>query len=209
MVRNTFFTGTIMTPLLIGMLFFGGCNGDNGQTQPPAGQDSFVYNEAEEADEPAGFEEAEPEPADLDPSDPKERALADFQLTDTGLADPPSDMDPYANTVTPGSHSARQPVTIPPEVINPEYKALLNEDNQLVVTGRTVDELLDIIGEPLAMLRQGQRGSGWHREVWILPIYREDSTGLYLYIENGKVTEFRLDTFVGIGNHPGLLEWFQ
>lgn len=99
-------------------------------------------------------------------------------------------------------------VTIPPEVIHPRYKPLLNEHDELVVSGRSVEELLEMIGEPMSMIRQGQRGSGWHKEVWILPIYREDSTGLYLYIQNGQVVDWRLDTFVGIGNHPNLLEWF-
>jgi hypothetical protein len=102
----------------------------------------------------------------------------------------------------------RPVVTIPPEVINPQYKPLLNENNELVVSGRSVDELLELIGEPMSMIRQGQRGSGWHKEVWVLPIYQEDSTGLYIYIQNGKVADWRLDTFVGIGNHPQLLEWF-
>jgi hypothetical protein len=58
------------------------------------------------------------------------------------------------------------------------------------------------------MIRQGQRGSGWHKEVWVLPIYQEDSTGLYIYIQNGQVVDWRLDTFVGLRSHPQLLEWF-
>ena len=104
-----------------------------------------------------------------------------------------------------GQDNERQPVVIPPEVINPDFSALLNEDNELIVSGRSVDELLELIGEPPHMLRQGHRGSGWHKEVWILPIYQEDSTGLYIYIQNGQVSDWRLDTFVGVGNHPQLL----
>ncbi len=104
---------------------------------------------------------------------------------------------------------SRPAVTIPPEVINPDYKALLNDDNELIVSGRTVDELLELVGEPPHILRQGHRGSGWHKEVWVLPIYQEDSTGLYIYIQNGQVSDWRLDTFMGVGNHPQLLEWFR
>lgn len=108
-----------------------------------------------------------------------------------------------------GSRDNDRPVvTIPPEVMNPQYRPLLNENNELLLTGRTVDELLELIGEPMSMLRQGQRGSGWHKEVWVLPIYQEDSTGLYIYIQNGKVADWRLDTFVGLRSHPQLLEWF-
>ncbi len=103
---------------------------------------------------------------------------------------------------------AHQPVIISPEVINPDYKALLNQDNELIVSGRSVDELLGLIGEPPMMLRQGHRGSGWHKEIWVLPIYLKDSTGLYIYIKNGRVADWRLDTFVGIRSHPQLLEWF-
>ena len=103
----------------------------------------------------------------------------------------------------------RHVVIIPLEVINPLYKPLLDVNNQLDITGRSVDELLELIGEPMSMIRQGQRGSEWHKEVWILPIYQKDSTGLYIYIENNRVTDWRLDTFVGIGSHPQLIEWFR
>ncbi len=101
------------------------------------------------------------------------------------------------------------PVRISPEVINPDYKGLLNENSELILSGRSIDELVDLIGKPPNVLRQGHRESGWHKEIWILPIYLKDSTGLYIYIQNGEVADWRLDTFVGIGNHPQLLEWFR
>ena len=116
----------------------------------------------------------------------------------------------YAETIQdePDEPEAEQTVTIPRDVIHPDYEDLLNENDELDICDRSVEELLELIGEPPHLLRQGHRGSGWHKEVWILPIYQKDSTGLYIYMEDGKVADWRLDTFMGIGNHKQLLDWF-
>lgn len=102
----------------------------------------------------------------------------------------------------------REPVIISPEIIKPEYRGLLNEANELDVK-RSVSELLELIGEPPVLIRQGARDTERSREVWVLHLYEKDSTGLYLFIKEGKVADWRLDTFMGIANHDHLLEWFQ
>lgn len=107
------------------------------------------------------------------------------------------------------SDTTRPAVPIPPEVINPDYKALLDDENMLDMSGRCLHELLDIIGEPRFLLRQGHRDADRSKEIWILHIYKKDSTGLYLFFEDGKIADWQLDTFMGIGNHSHLLEWFK
>lgn len=115
----------------------------------------------------------------------------------------------HADTTLETTEWPMDPVSISPEWVTPRYRNLLSEDHTLDPSGLTVGELLERIGEPRFVIRQGDRDAPFHREIWILPIYLEDSTGLYLYFENGVVTKWRLDTFMGMGNHPQLLEWFN
>jgi len=216
MFVTRFITGTLLIALLAM-----GCNSDE-EPAPDAPEQKPIELEdvRDDLDDPADEDTAietytpvEPETPELESVD-EDADPEQGQVTRDRNEDDPNAV---ANASEPQDRTDRDQqadqdrpvVTIPPEVMNPEYRALLNEDNELIVSGRSVDELLELIGEPMSMIRQGQRGSGWHKEVWILPIYQEDSTGLYIYIENGQVADWRLDTFVGIGNHPQLLEWFR
>ncbi len=204
------FTGT----LLFALLAFG-CNSGDEPVHDAREQAPIELEDVRnDVDDPAG-DTVIREAAPLEPKTPERGAAEETSGTQASApansdrqdrgqaadASEPQDRDSRAG-------EDRPVVTIPPEVINPDYKPLLNENNELIVSGRSVDELLELIGEPMSLLRQGQRGSGWHKEVWILPIYQEDSTGLYLYIQNGEVVDWRLDTFVGLQSHPQLLEWF-
>lgn len=219
-LQRMFVTRFITGTLLITFLAMG-CNSEeelapDASEQMPIELDDVHDGLDDPADDDAVIETytpVEPDTPELESVD--EEAISDQSelMYDRREDDP----DAVANALEPQDRTDRNEyadddrpvVTIPPEVINPQYKPLLNEDNELVVMGRSVDELLELVGEPMSMIRQGQRGSGWHKEVWVLPIYQEDSTGLYLYIENNEVVDWRLDTFVGIGSHPQLLEWFQ
>ena len=200
-----------------------GCNSDE-ETAPDAPEQMPIELDdvRNDLDDPADddtvietYTPVEPDTPDLESRDDQAN-LEQGQVTRNRHEDDPNAV---ANALEPQDREDRDEradrdrdrpvVTIPPDVINPQYKPLLDENNRLDLSGRSVDELLELIGEPMSMIRQGQRGSGWHKEVWILPIYQEDSTGLYIYIENGQVADWRLDTFVGIGSHPQLLEWFR
>jgi len=216
MLVTRFITGTLLIALLAM-----GCNSEEEPVPDAAEQKPIELDDVrddlvdpEEEDTVIDkYTPVEPDTPELESVD-EGAILEQGQVTRDRQVDDP---DAAANAAEPQDRTDRDDqadqdrpvVTIPPDVINPQYKPLLNEDNELVVSGRSVDELLELIGEPMSMIRQGQRGSGWHKEVWILPIYKEDSTGLYIYIENGQVADWRLDTFVGIGNHPQLLEWFR
>ncbi|TVQ74643.1 MAG: hypothetical protein EA363_01450 [Balneolaceae bacterium] len=198
-----------------------GCNSEeepvpDAPEQKPIELEDVRDDVADPADEDTVIETYTP----VEPDTPKLESVDEEAIPEQGQVTRDryeDDPNAVANALEPQDRTDRDEqanqdrpvVTIPPEVINPQYKPLLNEHNELVVSGRSVDELLELIGEPMSMIRQGQRGSGWHKEVWILPIYQEDSTGLYLYIENNQVADWRLDTFVGIGSHPQLLEWFR
>ncbi len=212
------FVTRILTGTLVLALLAFGCNSGEEPAVDPAEQQPVELEDVRNGLDDPGSDTIE----ELTPVEPDTPGLnaADAPTgepapdTRRGQPEPEHDAvagDPAAAVPrdrTGNGDNDRPVVTIPPEVINPQYKPLLNENNELVVSGRSVDELLELIGEPMSMIRQGQRGSGWHKEVWVLPIYQEDSTGLYLYIQNNQVVDWRLDTFVGIGNHPQLLEWF-
>ena len=215
-----FVTRLLAGTLLIALLAMG-CNSDEEVAPDPEEQMPIELDDIhDDLDDPADddtvietYTPVEPETPELEIPDEEANRDQDQMMRDRHEDDP----EAVVNASEPQDRTDRNEyadddrpvVTIPPEVINPQYKPLLNEHNELVVSGRSVDELLELIGEPMSMIRQGQRGSGWHKEVWILPIYQEDSTGLYIYIENGQVADWRLDTFVGIGSHPQLLEWFR
>lgn len=214
MLISRFVTGTFFV-----LMMTAGCGSDTNEESPANGQEHIDMEDIEDTeevvDEP-GAAEQEVIDQQREERQAEENALPEeIEETDpvaehAGMYDQQNgNAEPEANAGDSADEEAdRDAVTISRDVINPEYENLLNEDNELVVSGRTVDELLDLIGEPPHMLRQGHRGSGWHKEVWILPIYQEDSTGLYIYIENGQVADWRLDTFVGIGSHEQLLDWF-
>ncbi len=208
----------IVTGTFLALLIIAGCGNDNGE-QPPVDEQEQIDAEAIENDVDA------PEADDQEVIDqqreelPEEENALPEETNEPGPAghEPQEDADDprdqYAEAEDGTDESSdeqadRDAVTISRDVINPDYENLLNEDDELVVSGRTVEELLDLIGEPPHLLRQGHRGSGWHKEIWILPIYQEDSTGLYIYIEDGEVADWRLDTFMGIGSHEQLLDWF-
>lgn len=188
-------------------LFMMACNSEDEMPQDAAEQTPVELEDVQD-----DLLQSEMEESDIHHEVPLEPEDPELPEPDT-VVDPERQDEPAQQQSMQDQNSqpdrARPVVTIPPEVITPEYKPLLNERNELVVSGRTVDELIELIGEPPHLLRQGHRGSGWHKEVWILPIYQEDSTGLYIYIRNGNVEDWRLDTFVGLGNHPQLLEWFK
>lgn len=60
--------------------------------------------------------------------------------------------------------------------------------------GKTKDEAEDILGAPLILLREATK------EVWIYHPYDTDSTALYIYIQEDKVTNGFLDEYNGLGN---------
>ncbi len=217
-----FVTRLLTGTLLIAILFFGCNSGEEPATDPADLQPIELEDVRNDTTSPKDdvideHTPVEPDTPSLNASHepatepaPEARRGQDGTAHNTVTSEPE---DAPANAADPRDRNGngdndRPVVTIPPEVINPQYKPLLNENNELILTGRSVDELLELIGEPMSMIRQGQRGSGWHKEVWVLPIYQEDSTGLYIYIQNGQVADWRLDTFVGIRSHPQLLEWF-
>jgi hypothetical protein len=76
------------------------------------------------------------------------------------------------------------------------------------IIGASLQEVQRVLGEPIAMVRQGRDSSPVRREVRVYHPYEEDSTGLYLYILNGTVESFRLDTFLGLANSD-IMEYFR
>jgi hypothetical protein len=88
------------------------------------------------------------------------------------------------------------------------YNQFNDIDGYFDITGATLQEIQSVLGEPVALVRQGREGAPVRREVRVYYPYQEDSTGLYLYIVNGIVEEFRLDTFMGLANSD-VLDFFR
>lgn len=84
----------------------------------------------------------------------------------------------------------------------------LDDEGHVKVIGSTPEEILEQFGEPIAMIRQGKSGTEGSKEAWVYHVYPQDSTGLYIFFQDGKSVEHRLDSFNGVyGSH--LERWFR
>jgi len=63
-----------------------------------------------------------------------------------------------------------------------------------VIKGELNLNVRSLLGNPELLIRQGDK------EVWVFHPYDQDSTGLYLFFENGKLINSKLDEFNGFGN---------
>lgn len=66
------------------------------------------------------------------------------------------------------------------------------------LTGRLVNELKTLLGEPPVLVRSIAANPEYSREVWVYFPYEDDPTGLYIYFKGGRVTKTKLDEFNGL-----------
>ena len=74
--------------------------------------------------------------------------------------------------------------------------------------GRSLSEIQHILGDAPIIVKQSIKGAPIRREVRVYMPYSEDATGLYLFIQNEIVQDFKLDEFNGIQN-SSILEFFE
>jgi hypothetical protein len=88
------------------------------------------------------------------------------------------------------------------------YNHFLNPEGYLDLLGTTLDEIQEVLGDSPILVRQSVKGAPLRREIRVYFPYQEDATGLYLFFENEKVIEFRMDEFNGI-IQSGILDYMK
>lgn len=90
----------------------------------------------------------------------------------------------------------------------PPYSTFLNEEGYLDLLGRSMAEIDEVLGESPIVARQSIRGAPIRKEIRVYLPYEEDSTGLYIFFENERVIEFKMDEFNGI-IQSGILDYLK
>lgn len=88
------------------------------------------------------------------------------------------------------------------------YNYFADRDGFVSFQGRTLEEIQHILGEAPIVVKQSVPGAPIRKEVRVYLPYKEDPTGLYLFIQNEVVLDFKLDEFNGIQN-SSVLEFFE
>ncbi|MFZ5436230.1 MAG: hypothetical protein ACOZCF_07945 [Bacillota bacterium] len=87
----------------------------------------------------------------------------------------------------------------------PGWQAYFPTAETTTLTGKSVDEVRSLLGEPPVLLRSIARNPEFNREIWVFMPFEEDPTGLYIFFKGDRVSGSRLDEFNGIVN-SGLLD---
>lgn len=74
--------------------------------------------------------------------------------------------------------------------------------------GVSLDRIQQVLGDAPIVVRQSIPGAPVRKEVRVYMPYQEDLTGLYLFIENEVVQDFRMDEFNGIQN-SSIMDYFS
>lgn len=88
------------------------------------------------------------------------------------------------------------------------YSKFLDEEGYLSLNGRSLSDLQAHLGDPPVLVRQSVPNAPLRREVRVYMPYEKDPTGLYIFIENERVVNFRMDEFNGLRN-SSLLDYFN
>ena len=88
------------------------------------------------------------------------------------------------------------------------YNYFADSEGYVTFKGRTLAEIQQILGDAPIVVKQSIKGAPIRKEVRVYMPYSEDATGLYLFIQNEIVQDFRLDEFNGIQN-SSILEFFE
>lgn len=80
----------------------------------------------------------------------------------------------------------------------PGWERYFPSPTKTTLTGRLVNEVKTLLGEPPVLVRSIAANPEYSREVWIYLPYEDDPTGLYIYFKGGRVVKTRLDEFNGL-----------
>ena len=95
-----------------------------------------------------------------------------------------------------------------PSNVRSQIREALDDNNRLHVLNRTTEALKNDLGEPIAMIREGEPGGENTKEAWVYRVYSQDATGLYIFFEGDRSVDFTLDTFSGVSGSR-LERWFR
>jgi len=88
------------------------------------------------------------------------------------------------------------------------YNQFLNTEGYLDLLGRSMTEIDAVLGESPIVVRQSIKGAPIRKEIRVYMPYQEDSTGLYIFFENERIIEFKMDEFNGI-IQSGILDFLK
>lgn len=88
------------------------------------------------------------------------------------------------------------------------YNQFADKDGYVNFIGVGLDRIQQVLGEAPIIVRQSVAGAPVRKEVRVYLPYQEDATGLYLFIQNEVVQDFRMDEFNGIQN-SSILDYFS
>lgn len=88
------------------------------------------------------------------------------------------------------------------------YNYFADQEGFISFQGRTLEEIQRILGDAPIIVKQSVPGAPIRKEVRVYLPYNEDPTGLYLFIQNEIVQDFKLDEFNGIQN-SSIMEFFE
>ncbi|MEW6623630.1 MAG: hypothetical protein AB1420_10990 [Bacillota bacterium] len=66
------------------------------------------------------------------------------------------------------------------------------------LTGKSVNEVRELLGEPPVLVRSIAVNPEFNREVWVFHPFDEDPTGLYIFFKGNQLVNSRLDEFPGL-----------
>jgi hypothetical protein len=88
------------------------------------------------------------------------------------------------------------------------YNYFADSEGYVRFRGRTLAEIQKKLGDAPIVVKQSIKDAPIRKEVRVYMPYAEDTTGLYLFIQNEIVLDFKLDEFNGIQN-SSILEFFE
>ncbi len=72
------------------------------------------------------------------------------------------------------------------------------EPESTTLEGESVEDVLELLGEPPFMIRSIAALPNANREVWVYVPFEDDPTGLYLFFKGNRLESSRLDEFPGL-----------
>lgn len=88
------------------------------------------------------------------------------------------------------------------------YNYFADSEGYVRFRGRTLAEIQKTLGDAPIVVKQSIKDAPIRKEVRVYMPYAEDTTGLYLFIQNEIVLDFKLDEFNGI-QYSSVMEFFE
>ncbi len=131
-------------------------------------------------------------------TEPQEEEAEDALPEDEAIDDEPVEAEP----------DEEEFVELDPDMVRAHIREALDDEGRLHVLQRTPQEIEEELGESEALIRQGKRDNGRSKEATVYRLYPDDATGLYIFFDEGKSVDYRMDSFHGVSGSY-LERWFR